>query len=147
MENVFPPGWDEERVRALIAYHESQMEDQVAEEVEADPGRKGETLMSIPHGLLSVVLDLLEHYEQAQTTALKETTEPITTPFAVTLPAVVEDGQVKLGTSATLAEGTNLLVTALSYDPGAIDVPRGPSALDAIWENDEDDVYAELLRV
>jgi hypothetical protein len=147
MENVFPPGWDEGRVRALIAYHESQTEDQVTEEVEADLARKGETLMAIPHGLLSVVLDLIEHYEQTQTIASRDATEPASTPFAITLPATMEGGQVKLLTTATLAEGTDLLVTALSYDPDAIDVPRGPSVFDSIWDNDEDDVYAELLNV
>ena len=34
-KNLFPPGWDEERVRGVIEYYETRTEDELAEEIEA----------------------------------------------------------------------------------------------------------------
>ena len=34
-QNIFPPGWDEKRVRELIEYYDSQTEEEVAAEIEA----------------------------------------------------------------------------------------------------------------
>lgn len=143
MENVFPIGWDEKRVHDVIAYHKNRIEETA--KTEAASVRKDETVMPIPHGLLSVVLELIEHYEQTQQGASGEA-EPSATPFAVTLPAVVMDGQIKLLTSADLTEGTKLLITALSHDVSAFGLQNSHSIFDSIWNNEEDDVYAELLN-
>ena len=145
MQNDFPPGWDEKQVRELIAYHENRTEAEAVAEMEAAFAREDETLMSIPHGLLSVVLELIEYYEQTQHDSADEA-EPAGTPFAVTLPAVVTDGQIKLLTSVELAEGTKLLVTALSHDVNAFGLQNGHAVFDSIWNNEEDDVYADLLK-
>ena len=34
--NIFPPGWDEDRVRRVLEHYESQTEDEMLEEFEAD---------------------------------------------------------------------------------------------------------------
>jgi hypothetical protein len=60
---------------------------------------------------------------------------------------VVHNGKVELPENAGLEEGTTVLVTALS---GEMDdefwMRVSQSSLDAIWNNEEDDVYADLLK-
>ena len=34
-KNVFPPGWDEDKVREIIAYYDQQTDEEVAAEIEA----------------------------------------------------------------------------------------------------------------
>jgi hypothetical protein len=69
-----------------------------------------------------------------------------------TIPAVVRNGQIALLEPADLAEGTRALVTVLSEaGEGADDLDgfwlgASRSALDAVWDNPEDDVYADLLE-
>ena len=145
MQNDFPPGWDEKQVRELIAYHENRTEAEAVAEMEAAFAREDETLMSIPHGLLSVVLELIEYYEQTQHTESGEA-ETSDAPFAVTVPAIVKDRQIKLLSPTELAEGTKLLVTALSHEASAFGLQNGHAVFDSIWNNEEDDVYADLLK-
>jgi hypothetical protein len=64
-----------------------------------------------------------------------------------TLWAVVRDGKIELLEHATLQEGTRLLVTFLPEDEETqFWLGVSQSALDTIWDNEEDDVYAELLK-
>ncbi|KWT87236.1 hypothetical protein [Candidatus Magnetominusculus xianensis] len=35
-QNIFPPGWDEEKVRTVIAHYEQQTEDESVAEDESD---------------------------------------------------------------------------------------------------------------
>jgi hypothetical protein len=44
----FPPGWDEERVRAVLAHYESQSEDEQFAEIEAARETEGITMMAVP---------------------------------------------------------------------------------------------------
>ena len=44
----FPPGWDEERVRRVINYYESQTEDEAVAEDEAAFEDPGQTVMLNP---------------------------------------------------------------------------------------------------
>lgn len=62
-----------------------------------------------------------------------------------TVRAVVKEGQIRLLEKLELPEGTEVLVTPL-VDDSAFWLGVSQSALDKIWNNEEDDVYAELLN-
>ena len=60
--NVYPPGWDAERVRKVIEYHDHLLEDEDAmiadiEAIDSDPNM---TWVPVPRKLVSAVLDLIE---------------------------------------------------------------------------------------
>jgi hypothetical protein len=44
----FPPGWDEERVREVLAHYASQTEDEQIAEIAAAREAEGTTLMAVP---------------------------------------------------------------------------------------------------
>ncbi len=44
----FPPGWDEKRVKELIAHYEDQTEDEEFADIEAARAAEDITLMAIP---------------------------------------------------------------------------------------------------
>jgi phosphoglycolate phosphatase-like HAD superfamily hydrolase len=54
-----PPGWDEERVREVIAHYEGQTEDEEFAEIEAAREAEDVTLMAIPTELVPEVRALL----------------------------------------------------------------------------------------
>ena len=57
-ENMFPAGWDEEKVRRVLAYYEQQSEDDAL--VEAEAGMEpSETVMNVPHDLVPKVRELI----------------------------------------------------------------------------------------
>jgi hypothetical protein len=64
-QNVFPPGWDEERVRALIAHYENQTEDEAIAEDEAAFENEDYTVMVIPNELVPAVQALLARHQVA----------------------------------------------------------------------------------
>ena len=55
----FPAGWDEERVRKVLAHYESQSEEEAVAEDEAAREDHSQTLMEIPNDLLPAVRELL----------------------------------------------------------------------------------------
>lgn len=55
----FPDGWDEKRVAELIAYYESQSEDEAVAEDEATLREPNQTLMEIPTDLVPAVRELI----------------------------------------------------------------------------------------
>jgi hypothetical protein len=58
----FPPGWDEERVRQVLAHYETQTEDEaVAEDERAF--EKGQTVIEVPAELMPVIREVLAQYE------------------------------------------------------------------------------------
>jgi hypothetical protein len=63
-----------------------------------------------------------------------------------TLWAVVREGKIELLESTTLTEGSKVLVTLLPDEESEFWLLASQSSLDKIWDNDEDDVYAELLK-
>ncbi len=63
-----------------------------------------------------------------------------------TLWATVRQGKIELLESAELPEGTRLLVTLLLDDEAEFWLQTSQPSLDAVWDNTEDDVYAELLQ-
>lgn len=68
--NRFPPGWDAERVRAVLEHYESQNEDEAVAEDEAAFEDDSHTVMLIPNELVPVVRELLsDSAEPARATA------------------------------------------------------------------------------
>ncbi|MBI3944424.1 MAG: hypothetical protein HY321_00745 [Armatimonadetes bacterium] len=55
----FPPGWDEERVRKVLAHYEEQSDEDAAAEDEAALAQPSETLMEVPRALVPLVRELI----------------------------------------------------------------------------------------
>jgi hypothetical protein len=63
-----------------------------------------------------------------------------------TLWATVQKGKIELLEALDLTEGTKVLVTVLSDDyESEFWLQASQTSLDAVWDNTEDDIYAELL--
>lgn len=58
-EQKFPPGWDEDRVRQVLAHYEDQTDDEQFAEIEAAREAAGVTLMAVPTELVPEVHALL----------------------------------------------------------------------------------------
>ena len=62
-----------------------------------------------------------------------------------TIRAVVREGKIELLEKVEIPDGTEVLVTPLIDEPDFwLNVSE--SSLDSVWDNSEDDVYAELLE-
>ena len=61
-QNDFPLGWDDERVRSVIAYYDQQTEDEAVTEAEAALQNESSTLMKIPTELVPAVLELIDKH-------------------------------------------------------------------------------------
>jgi hypothetical protein len=62
----FPPGWNEQKVRAVIRHYEQLTDEELAREIETAPEVTDETLISVPTELLPAVRRLiLQHRESA----------------------------------------------------------------------------------
>jgi len=59
--------------------------------------------------------------------------------------ATVHNGQIVLSETIDLPEGAKVLVTVLPDDEAAFWQGAGQSSLAGVWDNTEDDVYAQLL--
>ena len=57
-QNKVPTGWDEEKVRRVLAYYERQTEEDALVEDEAGI-EPSETVMSVPHDLVSKVREMI----------------------------------------------------------------------------------------
>lgn len=62
-ENKLPDGWDEAKVRRVPAHYDGQTEDEAVQEDEAG-FRATETVMSVPHELVSEVRDLIAKHQR-----------------------------------------------------------------------------------
>jgi hypothetical protein len=58
-KQTFPPGWDEPRVRRLIAHYEEMDEEEQIAEDEAAQEAQGQTVMVIPTDLVPAVRELI----------------------------------------------------------------------------------------
>ena len=63
-QNKFPPGWDKRRVQRVLAYYESQTEDEAVAEDEVAYEQEGQTIMEIPHELVSKVRYLIAQHSE-----------------------------------------------------------------------------------
>ena len=62
-----------------------------------------------------------------------------------TVRAVVKEGRIELLETVKLPEGAQALVTLLD-DDHEFWLHAGEKSANAVWNNAEDDVYAELLK-
>jgi hypothetical protein len=58
-QSKFPPGWDENRVRRVLAHYEEQSEEEAVAEDEAAMEDKTQTIMEIPTDLVPAVRELI----------------------------------------------------------------------------------------
>ena len=61
-QDRFPPGWDEARVRKVLAHYEEQTEDEAVAEDEAAIAESTQTVMEVPHDLVPAIRELLAKY-------------------------------------------------------------------------------------
>ena len=61
-QNKFPQGWDEERVRRVLAHYEEQTEAEVVAEDEAVFEDQTQTVMEIPTELVPAVRELIARH-------------------------------------------------------------------------------------
>lgn len=64
-EPKYPPGWDEERVRQVIAHYDAQTEDEQFAEIEAAREAEDVTLIAVPTQLVPDVRALLAQKQSA----------------------------------------------------------------------------------
>ena len=57
-QNTLPPGWTDEKAQRVIAYYEDQSEDEALVE-DAAAVEPSETVMNVPHNLVSKVRELI----------------------------------------------------------------------------------------
>ena len=62
------------------------------------------------------------------------------------LRAIIHEGKIELLEQVDLPEGSKVLVTLLADDEADFWLQASRPSLGAIWDNPEDDVYAELLK-
>ena len=63
-ESRFPPSWDEERVRSVLEYYESQTEDEaVAEDEAAYEDNPHYAMIEIPRELVPAVMELISKHD------------------------------------------------------------------------------------
>ena len=63
-QDGFPPGWDEERVRRVLAHYESQTEEEAVAEDEATLEEPDQTVMEVPNDLVPVIRELLAKHRR-----------------------------------------------------------------------------------
>jgi len=65
-QNEYPPGWDEDRVRRVIAHYEQQSEEEAVAEDEAAFEAEGTALMEIPKDLVPTVREMIADFEKTK---------------------------------------------------------------------------------
>lgn len=65
-QNQFPTGWDQERVKQLLAHYEEQSEEEAVAEDEAADEDQSQTVMEIPTALVPIVRRLVAEYQREQ---------------------------------------------------------------------------------
>ncbi len=60
----FPPGWDEDRVREVLAHYESQTEDEALAEDEAAFEDPSQTFIQVPNELVPEVRELIDRHRK-----------------------------------------------------------------------------------
>ena len=62
-EKRFPSGWDEERVRRVLAHYEDQTEEEAVAEDEAAVEEPDQTVMEVPTTLVPAIRELIAKHE------------------------------------------------------------------------------------
>jgi hypothetical protein len=60
--------------------------------------------------------------------------------------AIVRNGKIELLDEVELPEGTKILLVLLPEDKSQFWMEASRFPLDAVWDNPQDDVYAQLLE-
>lgn len=60
----FPPGWDGEKVRKVLAHYEEQTEEEAVAEDEAAFDDPNQTVMEIPNALVPTVRELIARHQE-----------------------------------------------------------------------------------
>jgi hypothetical protein len=60
--------------------------------------------------------------------------------------AIVREGKIVLLEDIEVPDGTRVLVTLLPEDDSSFWAAASQTSLESVWNNEEDDVYAELLE-
>jgi predicted DNA-binding antitoxin AbrB/MazE fold protein len=63
-----------------------------------------------------------------------------------TVKAIYKEGKFQLLEDIDISEGTEALVTLLPNNESDFWLGTSQRSLDAIWDNEEDDIYAKLLE-
>jgi len=63
-----------------------------------------------------------------------------------TILGTVKQGKIELLESAELEEGSQVLVTLMPNDESEFWRQASQVSLNEVWDNTEDDIYAELLK-
>lgn len=61
--NRFPPGWDEDKVRRVLAHYESQTDEEATIEDAAPFRENGHTMMEVPVQLVPLIRELIAQYQ------------------------------------------------------------------------------------
>jgi len=64
-QSKFPPGWDEERVRRVLAHYEQQTEVEAVAEDEAAFEDSSQTVMEIPRELVPAIRELIAKHGES----------------------------------------------------------------------------------
>ncbi len=59
----FPPGWDEARVKRVLAHYETQSDEDAAIEDEKAFKGKGRTVIEVPIELMPIIHEIIAQYE------------------------------------------------------------------------------------
>lgn len=62
-QSKFPPGWDEERVRRVLAHYEQQTEEEAVAEDEAAFEDSTRTVIEVPKELLPAIRELIARHK------------------------------------------------------------------------------------
>jgi hypothetical protein len=64
-QSRFPEGWDEERVRRVLAHYEEQTEEEAVAEDEAAFQDRSQTVMEVPRELVPTVREMIAKHRLA----------------------------------------------------------------------------------
>jgi len=64
--NRFPPGWNEERVRKVLAHYEQQAEEEAMAEDEAAFEDSTQTVIEVPKELLPAIRELIAKHKESR---------------------------------------------------------------------------------
>lgn len=65
-QNKFPPGWDEERVRRVLAHYEQQTEAEAVAEDEAAFEDSTQAVVEVPRELVPAIRELIAKHKESR---------------------------------------------------------------------------------
>jgi type II secretory pathway component PulC len=63
-QSKFPPGWDEDRVRRVLAHYEQQTPEEAVAEDEAAFVERDDTVIKVPHDLVPAIRQLIAKHQE-----------------------------------------------------------------------------------